>query len=344
MRPKGSPAELERRRFWAVELLERGEPRELVARILGVDLGTLSRWHRLAREGNLKAKPAPGAPRRLSPRDYEELEILLLQGATAHGWSNELWTGSRVQQIIERHFGVTYNPPYVCQILKEHLQWSCQKPEHQRKRDDADGMELARWTAEEFARILLEAERRGAYLAFVDETGFSLEPTVRRTFAPRGQTPIHKIADQHGKISTIGALVITPGRNAIHLAYEHLPDNENYQGASVARFVRALHSEFYGPMTLLWDQTVVHGCRPVEEYLAEERGLILEPFPPYAPKLNPADGIWRYTKYQRLANYAPPNLAELRDAITVELEGLKRRPALLKSFVRFTKLPIVFAS
>lgn len=78
MRSRGSPAELERRRFRALELLERGEPRELVARILGVDPGTLSRWRRLASTGSLQAKPAPGRPRQLSERDCEKLEELLL--------------------------------------------------------------------------------------------------------------------------------------------------------------------------------------------------------------------------------------------------------------------------
>jgi transposase len=82
----------------------------------------------------------------------------------------------------------------------------------------------------------------------------------------------------------------------------------------------------------------------VEEYLDEERELILEPLPPYAPKLNPADGIWRYIKYNRLANHAPVALTELRETVTMELEHLNGRPDLLKSFVRFTRLPIVFAA
>jgi transposase len=342
MRPKGSPAELERRRFRAVELLERGEQRELVARILGVAPASLTRWSRLARVGQLKAKPAPGRPRLLSAHDCEELEVLLLQGAAAHGWPNDLWTGNRVQQVIERHFGVTYNHQYVCHILKEYLDWSCQKPEHQGRGDDADGAEVARWAREEFPRIVREADARNAYLAFVDETGFLMEPTARRTFAPRGRRPIQVITDKHGKISTIGAIVINSARDAIHLIYDHLPDNENFEGESVSRFVCALHSAFYGPMTLIWDRTCIHWCRPVEEYLDKERELLLEGFPPYAPKLNPADGIWRYIKYQRLGNYAPAHLSELRDTMTIELEALKGRPDLLKSFVRFTKLPLIF--
>jgi transposase len=68
--------------------------------------------------------------------------------------------------------------------------------------------------------------------------------------------------------------------------------------------------------------------------------VVIEPFPPYAPEINPADGIWRYTKYCRLANYCPPDLFVLRSRITAELNRLKKLPELLKSFIRFTKLPI----
>ena len=96
-------------------------------------------------------------------------------------------------------------------------------------------------------------------------------------------------------------------------------------------------------MTIVWDRICIHWCRAVEEYLDEEPELVLEPLPPNAPKLNPADGIWRYVKYHRLANYAPAELSALRETITMELECMKGRPDLLKSFVRFTKLLLIFS-
>jgi transposase len=110
MRPRGSAQELERRRLRAVALMDRGEPRKLIARILGVSPTALSRWRKLADAGELKAKPTPGAPRRLTDQDYRRLEVLLLQGATVHGWCNDLWKGDRVSQIIQRHFGIKYHP------------------------------------------------------------------------------------------------------------------------------------------------------------------------------------------------------------------------------------------
>jgi hypothetical protein len=78
----------------------------------------------------------------------------------------------------------------------------------------------------------------------------------------------------------------------------------------------------------------------VEEYLAAERDVVAEPLPPYAPKLNRADGIWRYVKFGRLANDTPPALDVLRTKIVEELERFWDRPEILKSFIRFTRLPI----
>src|SRR5690242_19850320 len=136
MRLIGSADELERRRLHAVGLLERGEPRHLVARILGVSPGTLSRWKRMAESGDLKAKPQAGPSNRLTDDDCRELETLLSKGAVAHGWLNELWTAARVGQVIEKRFGIKYHPSHVSKILRGRLNWTCQKPEqHYRGRD-----------------------------------------------------------------------------------------------------------------------------------------------------------------------------------------------------------------
>jgi putative transposase len=93
-------------------------------------------------------------------------------------------------------------------------------------------------------------------------------------------------------------------------------------------------------MTVFWDQIPIHDCPAVNEYLATASDVVTEPFPPYAPELNPADGIWRYIKYSRLPNYCPPDLSVLRSKVTTELDRLQGQPDLLRSFVRFTKLPL----
>ena len=103
--------------------MDQGESPTEIARILGVRRNSLYRWHTQARHGpdGLAAKPHPGPAPLLSDAQLGELEGLLRQGATAHGWANELWTAPRVAAVIRRHFGVSYHPEHVRKILKRRL-------------------------------------------------------------------------------------------------------------------------------------------------------------------------------------------------------------------------------
>jgi transposase len=286
----------------------------------------------------LAAKPTEGPKPRLSDVQLAELEELLLKGATAHGWVNDLWTAARVTVLIQRHFGVQFHPEHVRRILNHRLNWSSQRP--QRQHPDGNDAAIALWVKEEFPRILSEAARRNAHLAFVDETGFMLNPVVRRTFAPRGKTPVNRVADPHGRISVIGAITVDPRRERIGLVYNMLGDNANFRGPGIAYFVQALLAEISGPVTILWDRITIHSCEEVEHCLKGASRVVVEPFPPYAPKLNPADGIWGYIKYGRLPNYTPPDLDVLRTTVTGELNRLRQEEELLRSFIRHTKLPL----
>jgi len=122
-RPIGTPAELERRRRRAVDLVNQGESPTDIARILGVRRNSLYRWHTQARQGpdGLAAKPHLGPTPRLSDEQLIRLEDLLVLGATAHGWDTELWTAARVTELIRRHFGVSFHPEHVRKLLKRRL-------------------------------------------------------------------------------------------------------------------------------------------------------------------------------------------------------------------------------
>src|SRR5271166_5412197 len=112
MRTTGTAAELERRRRRAVGLLNQGEDPRLIARLLGVARSSLYRWRKAAGAGldGLNAKRHPGRTPRLSRPQLSELQVLLLQGAKAHGWTTDLWTAERVTEVIRRQFGVEHHP------------------------------------------------------------------------------------------------------------------------------------------------------------------------------------------------------------------------------------------
>jgi transposase len=102
--------------------MDRDESPTTIARILGVARGSLYRWKAArSRPGGLAAKPHPGPTPRLNEEQLAELEKLLLQGATAHGWANALWTAKRVTEVIRRRFGLPFHPEHVRKILKQRL-------------------------------------------------------------------------------------------------------------------------------------------------------------------------------------------------------------------------------
>ena len=161
MRTKGSAEELERKRRRAVALLEQGEKPADVRRILGASQSALKLWRRIVRERGydaLAAKPRH-VPKRLNEDQLRQLAEELQKGSVAHGWANEIWTGTRVATLIHRLFEVAYTPDHVRVLLRETLRWTRQKPERRgRERNEED---IERWRTEEFPRVKKKPKRGG---------------------------------------------------------------------------------------------------------------------------------------------------------------------------------------
>src|SRR5215207_5825993 len=307
-RPTGTADELERRRERAVQAVAGGESRKTVAKVLGVHYKTVARWVRQASNpGGVAAKtaycPEPG----LSDAHLQKLEALLLKGAKAHGWHNELWTAARVARLIEREFGLDYHPEHVRKILKRRLGWTSQKPRRTaRERNDK---EVARWVGDEFPRIVRQAWRRSAYVVFLDESGFFLTPTVRRTLAPRGKPPVLAAWDRRDRWSAISCITLSPVAGRPGLYFDLL--DHNVHGEDVVRFLAELHRRL-GSVTVVWDRNNIHSkSKAVKEWLATHPGVVAEDFPGYVPDLNPDEGVWSWTKYGQLANLAANDRDEL---------------------------------
>jgi transposase len=275
-RPIGTSDELERRRKRAVQAVTGGEPRKVVAKALGVHYKTVARWVRAARHpGGVDAKPRPAPAPGLSDADLRRLEGLLAEGAKAHGWHNDLWTAARVAGLIERAFHITYHPEHVRKVLKRRLGWTSQKP--RRKARERDDTAVARWVGDEFPRVVREARVRSAYLVFLDESGFFLTPTVRRTFAPRGKTPVLNTWDRRDRWSAIRCVTLSPVAGRPGLYFDLL--DHNVRGEDVVSFLAELHRRL-GSLTVVWDRNPIHSrSRAVKEWLARHPDVVCEDFP-----------------------------------------------------------------
>ena len=145
MRPKGSPKDLETRRFLALPLIVRGMTLTEIADLVGCHPSSVMRWRdvfrRRGRKG-LEARPIPGRPRRLKSRQMRRLVAVLLRGPMTRGYSTDIWTTRRIAEVIRDEFGVSYHRDHVGRLMHE-MDWSHQKPDRRALQRDEE--KIARW-------------------------------------------------------------------------------------------------------------------------------------------------------------------------------------------------------
>jgi putative transposase len=136
-----------------MQLLEGGRTLSAVARMVGAAVSAVWLWRETLRcrgPDGLAAKPVPGRPRKLTPRQRQRVPRLLQKGARAYGFSNDLWTTRRIATVLEQELGVSYHPAHVSRLLAD-LGWTYQKPE--RRALERDEAAIARWKQQTWEQI-----------------------------------------------------------------------------------------------------------------------------------------------------------------------------------------------
>ena len=167
-----------------------------------------------------------------------------------------------------------------------------------------------------------------------------MSPLVRRSWAPRGHTPVlFQRTRSHQKVTAIGALCVTPQRDQVHL-YFRLHSNANINAQRVIDFLRQLDRQLAAPMMLIWDRLQAHRARCVTHFLTEHRHIRSEFLPAYAPELNPIEYCWGYLKMNPLANHPILDVRQLATETRRHTRSLQHRPKLLQSFIQHSPLSL----
>jgi len=170
----------------------------------------------------------------------------------------------------------------------------------------------------------------------VDESGFLLIPTVRRTWAPIGRTPVLYHRCRRDRLSVISALAVSPRNRRVAL-YLHCR-SRNLTGLDIRAFLHHLLRHLRGPVVLLWDRGPIHRRREVTAFLARHPRLHVHAFPAYAPELNPAEFVWTQAD-AALANGGPEDLAALYQDLRRATRRLRGSQKLLWSCIYASDLP-----
>lgn len=165
-----------------------------------------------------------------------------------------------------------------------------------------------------------------------------MAPLVRRTWAPRGKTPILKQrARAHQKISAIAALALSPAYKRTNLYFRLFPLT-SIRSFQIREFLRHLLRQIKGSLVIVWDRSNTHRSKKVFLLTSKFNRLSLENLPPYAPELNPVEYLWSYLKSVPLANRPELTIKSLHNSVFRSSRSIQNNSRLLSSFVKHSPL------
>lgn len=193
------------------------------------------------------------------------------------------------------------------------------------------------------ARGILAADsKKGAKtharLGFSDESAFSDQPTVRKTWAPKGKTPILKVPGGWCTRSAISLITCSPDGLRPRLYWETLTGAVN--AGIFLGFLKSVKRLMNGrKLILIIDNLPVHKAKTVQAYVKKQhRCLTVEFLPPYAPELNPTEYVWSSRKRKDFGNVTISGSQMLDRRIKESGERARQSPALLKGCLRASTL------
>ncbi|WP_443735435.1 IS630 family transposase [Streptomyces flavotricini] len=333
-------------RFEAAEMFGQGLRPPEVARRLRLSRKSAYAWHAAWRDGGksaLSSKGPGGLPCRLSDDQAKRLQAELDAGPATHGWSeDQRWTLARVADLIHRLFGYRYTPRGVSYLLHR-LGWSPQVPAH--RAVERDEQAVARWPDGAVVTGKRTAQLLGAWIVFEDEAGQDLKPGRGRTWSRRGRTPLVRVTGKgSGRVLMAGMICVRPGRET-RLIYRtqtyrgRTGEKKGFRAREFADLLTSAHRQLGdAPLIVVWDNASTHHAKALREFCDRNSDwLTIIKLPPYAPDLNPVEGVWAHLK-KSLANLAPRTIDDLTPLVKNRLRAIQRRPQILNGFIAETGL------
>jgi DDE superfamily endonuclease len=184
------------------------------------------------------------------------------------------------------------------------------------------------------------AAAESAWLVFFDESAVSLIPPVRRTWSPRGRTPILRHRFGWKKASMAAALGYWPDGTAARL-YFHL-QRPSYDTDRLIGVLEQLAGFYAGQrVVLIWDGLSAHWSTKMRAWLDSQRDwLTVERLPAYAPELNAVEYLWANLKDVELANLPTTTLGEVADAAEQGIQRVCKSDSLVVGFLAHTGLSL----
>lgn len=311
-------------RVRAVRAVLNGTPVTDVAQAYRTARSTIHRWvaryHEAGDESGLQRREVPGRPRKLQRLSAYNLRRLVLAPATRYGFETDLWTVTRLHQVLTERFAEEVSEDTVWRRLRDAgLTW--QAPE--RQYFDANPALREQWQRETLPLIRQAIQDFRAILYCQDEASIALAPLLGKTWARRGQPRKVPVTGARGSISALSA--ISPrGRLVFRLHDKRIASGEviDFLGQLLGHHPRR-------HLVVVMDQAPPHISKKTTEYIARQSRLHVFHLPTYSPDWNPDEKVWNHLKHHELKAHRAKTKKELTELTHAKLQSMSENVELL---------------
>jgi transposase len=200
----------EEMRRQAIRALKKGKTQARVARELGVTQPTVNRWWKRFERGGWAAVRKrrrgrrDGSGRKMSPKQEVEIQKVITDKTPDQlKMRFALWTREAVRQLIWDRFGIDYGLQTMSPVL---ARWGFTPQRPLKKAYEQRPAEVKQWMEETYPEVEKKAKAEGAEIWWGDETAIKPECHFRRSYSPKGTTPVARQSAKRFHSSLISAV------------------------------------------------------------------------------------------------------------------------------------------
>ena len=325
----------ERRRL-AIKLIEKGETKSAVAKLLGVRPNTITVWYKKHQEsGTSGLKEAvrgrkEGEKTKLSKEQECELSSLITDNHPEQlKMPFALWTRAAIQELIKQRFNILM-PIRTVGYYLHRLGFTPKKPV--KKAYEQQPEAIKKWLDNSYPAIKKRAKEENAEIFWADETGVNNAPNVCKGYSKIGTKPVLEVSGKKISVSMISA--ITNGGCLSYMIYKGAMNISIF-----IDFLRRLTVYAKRKVFLVLDNLKVHHAKKVQAWVEKYKDRIeLFFLPPYSPEHNPDEYVNQHLK-QALSNKPRQRTEEkLKNNLRSHMKKLQRNKAKIISFFEHQKV------
>jgi len=321
--------ELRRR---AIKMLQKGWTQQAVADELEVTRQAVGKWWKKFKDAGWpglrkqkRGKPA-GEYRQLTAEQEAEIQKTICDKTPDQlKMKFALWSREAVRQLILERFGVDYALQTMSEILRR---WGMTPQRPLKKAYEQQPKQVQEWLDNTYPEVKARADKEGAEIWWGDETTVQPECHYRRSYAPKGKTPVVTQPAKRFHSSLISAI-----NNQGKMRW--MPLKEALNADSFIHFLKQLIKYRKRKVILIVDNLRVHHSRIVKDWLAQNKSRIeLVYLPSYSPELNPDEYLNNHLKQTVTKDGIPTEKEELDFKVWDKMIDLLCQPLKVASFFR----------